>query len=134
MMNVLKSILTNIADNPKPSLPCRDRKEAVPKEWAIAGDNSHAVESHFCNVSSSDGRAATFLIGEVSASGGRARALVDLIQSTVRSADQKAAALQINRVLYEQDHYAAMFWSQFDPEPTLLHFINPAHLPPLLFK
>src|SRR5258708_986811 len=134
MMNLLKSMLTNIADDPKTSLPSRDREGAVPREWAIAGDNSRAVESHFSDVSSPDGRAATFLIGEVSASGARAGALVNLIQSAFRSADQEAAAFEINRMLYEQDRYAAMFWSQFDPETRLLHFINAGHLPPLLFK
>jgi sigma-B regulation protein RsbU (phosphoserine phosphatase) len=141
MLNLLKSILTHTADKPKTkflsrhrSLPNRDRQGAVPREWAIAGDNSHAVESDFYDVSSPDGRAANFLIGEVSASGVRATALVNLIQSMVRSADPAAAALEINRMLYVQDRYAAMFWSQFDPETRLLHFINAGHLPPLLFK
>src|SRR5258708_2737384 len=135
MMNLLKSMLTNIADDPKTSLPSRDREGAVPREWAIAGDNSRAVESHFYDVSSPDGRAATFLIGEVTASGARAAALVTLIQSAFRSADREAAAaFELNRMLYEQDRYAAMFWSQFDPETRLLHFINAGHLPPLLFK
>src|SRR5258708_18463734 len=116
------------------SLPNRDGEGAARREWAIAGDNSRAVESHFYDVSSPDGRAATFLIGEVSASGARAAALVNLIQSAFRSADREAAAFEINRMLYEQDRYAAMFWSQFDPETRLLHFINAGHLPPLLFK
>src|SRR5258706_6977999 len=109
-------------------------KGAVPREWAIAGGNSDALAGHFYDVSSPDGRAATFLIGEVSASGVRAAALVNLIQSMVRPADQEAAVFEINRALYEQDRYAAMFCSQFDPEARLLHFINASHLPPLLFK
>jgi len=135
MMNLLKSMLTNITDDPKTSLPNRDREGAVLREWAIArGDKSRAVESHFSDVSSPEGRAATFLIGEVSASGARTATLVNLIQSAFRSADQEAAAFEINRMLYEQDRYAAMFWSQFDPETRLLHFINAGHLPPLLFK
>ena len=151
MLNLLKSILTNTADEPKTQFPNRDRsfpshdreravlpsrdcKGAVPREWAIAGGNSQAVESHFYDVSSPDGRAANFLIGEVSASGARATALVNLIQSAFRSADQEAAAFELNRMLYERDRYAAMFWSQFDPETRLLHFINAGHLPPLLFK
>jgi sigma-B regulation protein RsbU (phosphoserine phosphatase) len=134
MLNLLKSILTNTADEPKTPFPSRDRKGAVPREWAIAGNNSHAVESHFYDVSSPDGRAANFLIGEISPSGVRAAALVSLIQSMARSADQEEAAFEINRALYEQDRYAAMFWSHFDPETRLLHFINAGHLPPLLFK
>ncbi len=127
-------MLTNIADDPKTSLPSRDREGAVPREWAIAGDNFHADESDFYDVSSPDGRTTNFLIGEVSAAGVRATALVNMIKSMVRSADREAAAFELNRMLYEQDRYAAMFWSQFDPETRLLHFINAGHLPPLLFK
>jgi hypothetical protein len=143
MLNLLKSILTNADDDfptadrnePAPALPSRDREEAVPVDWAIAsGDKSHAYESNFYGVFSPDGRTMALLIGEVSASGARATTLVNLIQRAIRSAGQEAAALQINRMLYEQDRYAAMFWSQFDPETRLLQFINAGHPPPLLFK
>jgi sigma-B regulation protein RsbU (phosphoserine phosphatase) len=134
MLNLLKSILTNTADEPKRKTPSRDREGAVPREWSIAGDNSHVVESDFYNVSSPDGRATDFLIGEVSASGVRATALVNMIQSMIRSADPAPAALEINRMLCEQERYAAIFWSQFDPQTRLLHFINAGYLPPLLFR
>src|SRR5258708_19560091 len=93
------------------SFPNRDRKGAALREWAIAGDNSRAVESHFSDVSSPDGRAATFLIGEVSASGARAGALVNLIQSAFPSADQEAAPFEINPILYDQNRYPPIFCS-----------------------
>jgi phosphoserine phosphatase RsbU/P len=135
MLNLLKSILTNKHDDTETRSPSRDRKSAVPVEWAIAsGDKPHACESNFHDVFSPDGRSTAFLIGEVSASGARAAALVNLIQRATRSADREAAAVHINRMLCEQDRYAAMFWSYFDPETRRLHFINAGHLPPLLFK
>jgi len=134
MLNLLKSILTKKPADPETSIPNhnripnRDRQGAVPEEWAIArGDNN---QSNFYDVFSPDGRHTTFLFDEVSATGARATALVDLMQR----ADQQAATAQINRMLYEQGRYAAMFWSQFDPDTKLLHFINAGHPPPLLFK
>src|SRR5260370_8316579 len=113
MMNLLKSMLTNITDDPKTSLPNRDREGAVLREWAIArGDKSRAVESHFSDVSSPEGRAATFLIGEVSASGARTATLVNLIQSAFRSADQEAAAFEINRMRFDHDRHPPTSCSQ----------------------
>ena len=130
MLSLLKSILPNfvpqrVADKPE-----------LPKEWAIAtgGDKPQALEGNFCDVFSPDGRGVTFLIGEVSASGARAATLVNLIHGAARAAGQEAGASQINRVLCDQDRYAAVFWTQFDPETRLLHFINAGQVPPLLFK
>jgi sigma-B regulation protein RsbU (phosphoserine phosphatase) len=138
MLNLLKSILTNIADElptRDPALPSRDRKGTVPVDWAIAsGDKSDAHESNFYDIFSPDGRTMAFLIGEISASGSRAATLVNLMQRAIQCANQEAAAVQINRKLCEQDRYAAMFWSQFNPETRLLQFINAGHPPPLLFK
>jgi phosphoserine phosphatase RsbU/P len=42
--------------------------------------------------------------------------------------------LQLNQLLCDQARYAAVFWSQFDAETQLLHFMNAGHRPPLLFK
>jgi len=135
MLNLLKSLLTTAADAAETALPSRDRKGAVPDDWAIAsGDKSYAHESNFYDVLSPGGRTMSFLIGEVSASGSRATTLVNLMQHAIRCANQEAAAAQINRMLCEQDRYATMFWSHFDPDTRLLHFINAGHLPPLLFK
>jgi sigma-B regulation protein RsbU (phosphoserine phosphatase) len=132
MLNLLKSILTKTTANHETSIPSRDRKGAVPGEWAI----SRAIDNqnNFYDVFSPDGLSTTFLFGEVSASGSRATTLMNLMQRAARSADQQTTAAQLNRMLYEQDRYAAMFWSHFDPDTRLLHFINAGHPPPLLFK
>jgi sigma-B regulation protein RsbU (phosphoserine phosphatase) len=107
-------------------------RERSPGEWAIARSVAH--QSNFHDIFSPDSRHTTFLFGEVSASGARATTLVNLMQRATRSTDQQATAAQINRILYDQDRYASMFWSHFDPETRLLHFINAGHPPQLLFK
>jgi hypothetical protein len=67
MPNIWKSIVTNLAPQRAAGQP------AVPIHWAIAsgGTKPHSFETNFCDAFCPDGRGATFLMGEVSASGSR---------------------------------------------------------------
>jgi hypothetical protein len=127
----------------KDLLPRRDQRvagvelaaECVPA-WGVSGDfyDVFPVE---------DGRVA-LVLGDVSGKGIPAALLMGVIHGAVRSSSWADSARRhedstsrLNRMLCERSsgsRFASMFWSYYEAESGMLHYINAGHCPPLLVQ
>jgi sigma-B regulation protein RsbU (phosphoserine phosphatase) len=102
------------------------------------------VGGDFYDVFSTAGGGSAFVLGDVSGKGVPAALLAGVIHGAVRSTSwtdgadhHEAATSRINQLLCERasrERYATMFWSYFDSQEKLLHYINAGHFPPLLVR
>lgn len=116
------------------------------EQFELAADwrTAELVGGDFFDVFGVSRSGCAFVIGDVSGKDIPAALLTGVLHGAVRSstwthsaADHEEASLCINRLLYERasrERFASMFWSYFDEETQLLHYVNAGHCPPLLFR
>ncbi len=102
------------------------------------------VGGDFYDVFHAGGGHLALVIGDVSGKGLSAALLVGVIHGAVRSsawvqslAAHEAATRRLNRLLTEKSdsaRFATLFCASFEPDGSVLRYINCGHLPPLLVR
>lgn len=123
---------------PPGSLLTRDMEFAarcVPA-WQVGGDFYDAFETE-------DHRIA-LMLGDVSGKGISAALLMGVVQGVVHAsngtgspAHHEQAMERLNHLLCMKtamERFVSLFWCYFDPERSVLSYINAGHLPPLLVR
>jgi len=109
-------------------------------ECSPAGD----VSGDFCDVFRIAGDRSAFVLGDVSGKGISAALLMALIHGAIQSigwtrcaAEHENATRNLNALLCRKtarERFSTLFWGYYDPETSVLRYINAGHLPPLLVR
>ena len=104
--------------------------------WDVGGD--------FCDVFSMGGGRIAFVLGDVSGKGISAALLMALIHGAIQSiswarssTDHEQASRSLNALLCRKtatERFSSLFWGYFEPEGSVLRYVNAGHPPPLLFR
>lgn len=104
--------------------------------WDVGGD--------FCDVFHLGNNRVAFVLGDVSGKGISAALLMALIHGAIQSmswsrskADHEQASRSLNSLLCRKtatERFASLFWGYFEPESSMLHYVNAGHPPPLLLR
>jgi len=104
--------------------------------WDVGGD--------YCDVFSLGGGSTAVVIGDISGKGISAALLMALIHGAIQSiswtrspSDHEQASRSLNTLLCKKtaaERYSSLFWGYFDPDTSLLRYVNAGHPPPMLFR
>lgn len=104
--------------------------------WQVGGDLYDVFETD-------DGEVA-LILGDVSGKGLPAALLMGVVQGAVRAStgfgaagNHEHAAERLNQLLCmktARERFVSLFWCYFDPQRSVLRYINAGHLPPLLIR
>jgi len=109
-------------------------------ECIPAGD----VGGDFCDMFRIADNRTAFVLGDVSGKGISAALLMALIHGAIQSMswtksalDHENATASLNALLCRKtatERFSTLFWGYFDPQTSVLRYINAGHLPPLLIR
>jgi sigma-B regulation protein RsbU (phosphoserine phosphatase) len=84
------------------------------------------------------------VIGDISGKGISAALLMALIHGAIQSiswtrspADHELASRSLNALLCKKtatERYSSLFWGYYEPESSMLRYVNAGHPPPILFR
>ena len=104
--------------------------------WEVGGD--------FCDVFHVPEDRTALVLGDVSGKGISAALLMALIHGAIHSVswtrstqDHVTASRQLNALLCQKtasERFTSLFWGYFDPQRSIIQYINGGHLPPLLLR
>jgi sigma-B regulation protein RsbU (phosphoserine phosphatase) len=124
-------------------LPPRDL-ESPHFEFAAECIPAGDVGGDFCDVFRVGGDRTALVLGDVSGKGVSAALLMALIHGAIHSmcwtrsaADHENATQSLNTLLCKKtaaERFSTMFWGYYDPNTSVLRYINAGHLPPLLIR
>jgi hypothetical protein len=104
--------------------------------WDVGGD--------YCDVFNLGGGHIAVVIGDISGKGISAALLMALIHGAIQSiswtrspADHELASRSLNALLCKKtatERYSSLFWGYYEPESSMLRYVNAGHPPPILFR
>jgi hypothetical protein len=104
--------------------------------WDVGGD--------YCDVFNPGGGRIAVVIGDISGKGISAALLMALIHGAIQSiswtrspADHELASRSLNALLCRKtatERYSSLFWGYYEPESSMLRYVNAGHPPPILFR
>jgi hypothetical protein len=104
--------------------------------WDVGGD--------YCDVFNPGGGRIAVVIGDISGKGISAALLMALIHGAIQSiswtrspADHELASLSLNALLCRKtatERYSSLFWGYYEPDSSMLRYVNAGHPPPILFR
>ena len=104
--------------------------------WDVGGD--------YCDVFNAGGGNIAIVIGDISGKGISAALLMALIHGAIQSiswtrspADHEQASRSLNALLCKKtatERYSTLFWGYYDPDSSMLRYVNAGHPPPILFR
>jgi hypothetical protein len=104
--------------------------------WDVGGD--------YCDVFNLGGGRIAVVIGDISGKGISAALLMALIHGAIQSiswtrspADHELASRSLNGLLCRKtatERYSSLFWGYYEPDSSMLRYVNAGHPPPILFR
>ncbi len=104
--------------------------------WDVGGD--------YCDVFNLGGGCIAVVIGDISGKGISAALLMALIHGAIQSiswtrspADHELASRSLNALLCKKtatERYSSLFWGYYEPNSSMLRYVNAGHPPPILFR
>ena len=104
--------------------------------WDVGGD--------YCDVFNAGGGNIAVVIGDISGKGISAALLMALIHGAIQSiswthspADHELASRSLNALLCKKtakERYSTLFWGYYEPNSSMLRYVNAGHPPPILFR
>jgi serine phosphatase RsbU (regulator of sigma subunit) len=104
--------------------------------WDVGGD--------YCDVFNLGGGCIAIVIGDISGKGISAALLMALIHGAIQSiswtrspADHELASRSLNALLCKKtatERYSSLFWGYYEPNSSMLRYVNAGHPPPILFR
>jgi len=104
--------------------------------WDVGGD--------YCDVFHLGGGRIAVVIGDISGKGISAALLMALIHGAIQSiswarspADHELASRSLNALLCKKtatERYSSLFWGYYEPDSSMLRYVNAGHPPPILFR
>jgi len=104
--------------------------------WDVGGD--------YCDVFNPGGGRIAVVIGDISGKGISAALLMALIHGAIQSiswtrspAEHEQASRNLNALLCRKtatERYSTLFWGYYEPESSMLRYVNAGHPPPILFR
>jgi hypothetical protein len=104
--------------------------------WDVGGD--------YCDVFNLGGGRIAVVIGDISGKGISAALLMALIHGAIQSiswtrspADHELASRSLNTLLCRKtatERYSSLFWGYYEPDSSMLRYVNAGHPPPILFR
>jgi len=104
--------------------------------WDVGGD--------YCDVFNAGSGIVAVVIGDISGKGISAALLMALIHGAIQSIswthsklDHEQACRSLNALLCKKtatERYSTLFWGYFEPNTSMLHYVNAGHPPPILFR
>jgi sigma-B regulation protein RsbU (phosphoserine phosphatase) len=104
--------------------------------WDVGGD--------YCDVFNPGGGRIAVVIGDISGKGISAALLMALIHGAIQSiswtrstTDHELASRSLNALLCRKtatERYSSLFWGYYEPDSSMLRYVNAGHPPPSLFR
>jgi sigma-B regulation protein RsbU (phosphoserine phosphatase) len=102
------------------------------------------VGGDFCEVFCAGNGRVALVLGDVSGKGISAALLMGLIHGAIHSVPwtesataHENATRHLNELLCKKtarERFSSLFWAYFDPQESMLHYVNAGHLPPLFIR